>query len=119
MIKRAAPLCFLLFILTACLSERSLTAPAADRGEWKNAYQGEEVFLVTQGTVAVEAVNMLIREIPGARWTARFDYDSDISGNYIVLDFTDEKAELPWSLSFMRCSAVLPFPELFRSTAAA
>ncbi|MDC7218742.1 MAG: hypothetical protein PQJ59_02315 [Spirochaetales bacterium] len=97
MIKKAPFLLSLLLILTVCTTtetSRVVSAPSQD-DSWKAVFRGEEIFILTQGTVAVGLIDTLNREIPEARWTARFDYNGDVSSNYLVLDYRDEASGTP------------------------
>ena len=90
---------FLIYILLilACTTEVSqqVALPPSDPDIWKKAFDGEDIYVITQGTVAVPLIKLMEEEIPGARWKARFDYDPDISSNYIVIDFQSEKSGTP------------------------
>jgi hypothetical protein len=85
----------LLLTLTCATREVAVPAPAVDQDAWKSAYRGETVYVITQGTVGVDVVTLLTDRIPQANWVARFDFDPDRSGNYLVLDYRSERSGTP------------------------
>ncbi len=94
---RLPALLFLTFLLLTCVTEEMTTAPVATANPdaWKEPFRGQTVYVITQGTVGVDVTDMLQTQIPQAKWVARFDYDPDRSGNYLVLDFQSERSGTP------------------------
>ncbi len=95
MLQKIVPLLLLSLLYVTCSTDIQVAAPAESGTEWLKTFQGEEVIVVTKGTVAVDTVDFLKRHIPGARWSARFDYDPDVSSNYLILDFSEERSGTP------------------------
>ncbi|MBN2626355.1 MAG: hypothetical protein JXA95_06775 [Spirochaetales bacterium] len=85
----------LLLILTCTTNEAPAPVAVVNQDAWKSSYRGETVYVITQGTVGVDVVTLLMDRIPQANWVARFDFDPDVSGNYLVLDYQSERSGTP------------------------
>jgi hypothetical protein len=115
MIKKTAFLIFLIMLLTVCTTDPVYEpSPRINPDSWKEAFSGEEILIITQGTVAVDLVDLLQKEIPEARWTIRFDYNPDVSSNYLVLNYTQEKSGTPLGSIVTQMFTSIPFDDILQ-----